>query len=183
MLYAKFLQPLQNLKFDMTDLNKLRILSIIFCVFIASCTVRVPCDDGNIKLGFVSFADTATNKIILRQFKKTSAFKNAVDTVLITKGDSAYKKFDDSLIIEYSFNTKHGYTSSKHGLTSEYDYEVYLPSINKTFKLSDIDEEYKMQTKGFTSDNSSCDNYIKAYSVNGQKFVGDFANLTIYFHY
>ena len=144
--------------------------------------MRVPCDDGNIKLGFLSFSDSAINTLIIRQFKKASNFKTNVDTILIIKGDSVYKKLGDSLIIGYSFNTKHGYTSSKHGLTSEYDYEVYLPSINKTFKISDIDEEYKMQKKGFASDNSSCDNYIKTYSINGQKFVGEFTNLTIYFH-
>jgi hypothetical protein len=144
--------------------------------------MSVPCDDGNIKLGFVSFSDTVTNSFILRQFKKSTNFKTLVDTILINQTIGSYKKSNDSLQVEYSFNNKHGYTNSKHGLTSEYDYEVYLPAIHKTFKISDIDEEYKMQKKGFTSDNSSCDSYIKAYSVNGQKFIGEFTDLTIYFH-
>ena len=121
-----------------------------------------------------------TNSFILRQFKKSTNFKTLVDTILITPTNGSYKKTNDSLQVEYSFDTKHGYTSSKHGLTSEYDYEVYLPAIEKTFQISDIDEVYKMQKKGFTSDNSSCDNYIKAYSVNGQKIIGKFTNLTIY---
>lgn len=179
---CKILVASQNLKCAMTDLNKFLILSITFCALVSSCTMKVACDNGNIKLGFVSFSDSVTNTLIVRQFKKASNFKSSVDTIIITKGNSAYKKLGDSLIVEYSFNAKHGYTSSKHGLTSEYDYEVYLPSINKTFKISDIDEEYKMQKKGFASDNSSCDNYIKTYSINGQKFVGEFTNLTIYFH-
>ena len=166
----------------MTDLNKFIISALAFCTLLLSCTMRVPCDDGNIKLGFISFSDTATNSFILRQFKKATNFKTLVDTILITQTNGSYKKFNDSLQVEYSFNTKHGYTSSKHGLTSEFDYEIYLPSLNKTFQISDIDEEYKMQKKGSTSDNSSCDNYIKAYSVNGQKFVGEFTDLTIYFH-
>ena len=167
----------------MTDLNKFLLSSFVFCALLSSCTMRVPCDNGNIKLGFVSFSDTVTNSFILRQFKKSTNFQTLVDIILITQTNGSYKKSNDSLQIEYSFNTKHGYTSSKHGLTSEFDYEVYLPTIDKTFQISDIDEEYKMQKKGFASDNSSCDNYIKSYSVNGQKIVGKFTDLTIYFHY
>ena len=36
--------------------------------------MRVPCDNGSIKLGFVAFNDSATNPLILRQFKKASNF-------------------------------------------------------------------------------------------------------------
>ena len=165
----------------MTDFNKIIISAIVFYTLLTSCTMRVPCDDGNIKLGFVSFSDTVTNTFVIRQFKKSTNFKSLVDTILITKKNGSYRKSNDSLQVEYSFNNKHGYTNSKHGLTSEYDYEVYLPAIDKTFKISDIDEVYKMQTKGFTSDNSSCDNYIKSYSINGQKIIGELTNLTIYF--
>ena len=167
----------------MADLKKPFVVSIVFCTLLLSCTMRVPCDNGNIKLCFVSFSDTATNSIILRQFKKSSDFKFLVDTILIARTNSSYKKYNDSLKIEYSFNFKNGYTNSKHGLTSEYDYEVYLPYINKIFQISDIDEEYKMQTKGFASDTSRCKSLIKAYSVNGKKIIGDFTDLTIYFHY
>jgi hypothetical protein len=167
----------------MTDLNKLIISTTVFFTLLSSCTMRVPCDNGNIKLGFVAFSDTATNSVIIRQFKKTSGFKTLVDTVLITDTSSSYKKYYDTLQVEYSFNKKHGYTSSNYGLTSEHDYEIYLPAIDKTFQISDIDEEYEMQKKGFTSDNSSCYNYIKSYSINGQKIIGEFTNLTVYFHH
>ena len=167
----------------MTYLNKFIISVIVLCTLLSSCTMRVPCDNGNIKLGFVAFSDTATNSVIIRQFKKASGFKILVDTVLITKAIGAYNKSNDTLQVEYSFNKKLGYTSSNYGLTSEYDYEIYLPAIGKIYQISDIEEEYKMQKKGFTSDNSKCDNYIKAYSVNGEKIIGDFTNLTIYFHY
>ena len=162
--------------------EKFIIAALVLTNLFSSCTVSVPCDNGNIKLGFVAFSDTAINSIIIRKFKKSSSFQTLVDTVLITKTSVSYKKSYDSLQVEYSFNKKHGYTSSNHGLTSEYDYEVYLPTIDKTFQISDIDEEYKMQKHGFTTDNSSCPNFIKAYRINGKKFEGEFANLTIYFH-
>jgi len=163
--------------------EKFIIAALVLTNLISSCTVRVPCDNANIKLGFVSFSDTATNSFIIRQFKKATNFKTLVDTILITKTNGSYIKSNDSLQVEYSFNTKDGYTDSKHGLTSKYDYEVYLPVLNRTFQISDIDEEFKMQKKGFTSDNSRCDNFINAYRVNGQSFTGEFTNLTIYFHY
>ncbi len=163
--------------------EKFIVAALVLAKLFSSCTVSVPCDNGNIKLGFVAFSDTATDSIIIRQFKKSSSFQILVDTVLITKSIGSYKKNSDSLQIEYSFNKNHGYTTSNDGLTSEYDYEVYLPTIDKTFKITDIDEEYKKQKKGFFSDNSRCDNYIKAYSVNGQKFNGEFTDLTIYFHH
>ena len=167
----------------MTSLNKFLLYNILLCTIFLSCTVRVPCDDGNIKLGFISFPDTVTNVFVIRQFKKGDNFKNLLDTVLIKANDSSYKKYNDTLQVEYSFNFKDGYTNSKHGLTSEYDYEVYLPKIKKSFRLSDIDEEYKMQKKSFTSNSSTCYNVIKSYKVNDQNNVGDFTDLTIYFHY
>ena len=166
----------------MTDLNKFIISSISFCTLLASCTMKVPCDNGNIKLGFVSFSDTVTNFFILRQFKKSSDFKTLVDTIFITKTNASYKKINDTLQVEYSFNLKNGYTSSRYGLTSEYDYEVYLPSINFTFQISDIVEEYKSQNKGLTSDTSSCANFIKSYQINRESIYGEFTNLTIYLH-
>ena len=171
-----------TLKSNMTNYSKFIFFSIAFCTFFSSCTVSVPCDNGNIKLGFVSFSDNATRIVILRQYKKSTNFKSLVDTVLIDKTSDSYKMSNDSLQIEYSFNSRHGYTSSKHGLTSEYDYEVYLPTIDKTFQISDITEEYKMQKKGFTSSNSDCDTFINAYSVDGKKFIGEFRNLTIFFN-
>jgi hypothetical protein len=167
----------------MRNREKFIIAALVLTILFSYCTVSVPCDNGNIKLGFVAFSDTATNSVIIRQFKKSSSFEILVDTVLITKTSASYKKSYDSLQVEYSFNKKTGYTSSNHGLTSEYDYEVYLPTIDKTFQISDINEEYKMQKKGFTFDNSDCDNFVKAYSVDGKKFIGKFRDLTIYFHY
>lgn len=144
--------------------------------------MKVPCDDGNIKIGFIAFSDTATNIVVLRQFKKASDFKILVDTAIITKGDSSYKKYNDTLRIQYSFNFKNGYTSSRQGLTSEFDYEIYLPALNKAFRIEDIVEEYKSQKKGFISDNSSCNNSIKSYTLDGQKIIVDDIYLTIYFH-
>ena len=164
----------------MANLAKFAILSTVILAFLSSCLISVPCDNGNIKIGFISFSDTAINTLIVRQFRKASNFQSLVDTVMITKNDVAYKKSGDSLIVEYSFNVKHGYTTSKHGLTSEYDYEIYLPAVAKTFQISDIDEEYKMQKKGFASDNSGCKNFIKTYRIDGQKFIGEFVNLIIY---
>ena len=166
----------------MTDLTKFIISLILFCTLLSSCTIKMPCDNGNIKLGFVSFSDTVTNSFILRQFKKSTNFKTLVDTILITKTNGSYKKINDSLQVEYSFNLKHGYTSSEYGLTSEYDYEVYLPRINFTFQISDIIEEYKSQNKGLTSDTSTCENFIKSYKINREPIYGEFTNLTIYLH-
>ncbi|MBC7934193.1 MAG: hypothetical protein H7Y86_02370 [Rhizobacter sp.] len=166
----------------MTDLTKFIISTILFCNFLASCTMKAPCDNGNIKLGFVSFSDTVTDSFILRQFKKSTNFKTPVDTILITRTNGSYKKSNDSLQVEYSFNLKHGYTSSNYGLTSEYDYEVYLPTINFTFQISDIVEEYKSQNKGLTSDTSTCANVIKSYKINREAIYGELANLTIYLH-
>ncbi len=162
--------------------EKLTIAALILTNLFSACTVSVPCNDGNIKLGFVAFSDTATDNVIIRQFKKSSGFQILVDTVLITKTNGSYKKSNDSLSVEYSFNKKHGYTSSSYGLTSEYDYEVYLPRLDKKFQISNIDEESKLVKKGFTFNNSDCDNFIKAYSVDEKKFIGKFRNLTIYFH-
>jgi hypothetical protein len=166
----------------MTDLSKFIISMIIFCTLLSSCTMKVPCDNGNIKLAFVSFSDTVTNSFILRQFKKSTNFKTLVDTILISQANGSYKKSNDSLQVEYSFNTKHGYTSSKHGLTSEFDYEVYLPRINFTFQISDVVEEFKSQNKGLTSDTSTCANFIKSYKINREPIYGEFTNLTIYLH-
>lgn len=158
-----------------------RITFLLICLtFLHSCVVSVPCDDGDIKLGFISFSHTATKSMVIRQFKKASNFTCLIDTILITSDSSSYKALNDTVIIEYSFDLKQGYTDSKNGLSCVYDYEIYLPRTKRIFQISNIIEEFKMRKHGLITADPECKILFKSYTVNGQMFQIDTRDLTIY---
>ncbi len=151
----------------------------ILCFALTRCTIRVPCDNVSIKIAFVSFPDSSLDSIIIRQFD-TTKFHSLLDSVIISN-KHPYKKFGDTALIEYSFDKKHGYTTSPTGLSSGYDYEIYITREDTVIRLAEIEEKYKMRTVGFTNnDDSHCNNYITSYRVNDKIFRGKFEALTIY---
>ncbi|NNV54741.1 hypothetical protein [Limnovirga soli] len=153
----------------------------ILCFVFTSCTVRDPCDNVNIKIALVSFSDSSLDRIIIRQFD-TTQFHSLLDSVIISN-KYPYEKFGDTALITYSFDKKQGYTTSPTGLSSGYDYEVYIPREDTVIKLAGIEEKYKMRTAGYSNlDDSHCNNYIISYKVNEKKYTGNFEALTIYLH-
>ena len=138
----------------------LGIASIFFVILLSSCGRSRPCIDAAAILNFVSFADSATDSIILKKFIKDSGFTSLVDAIIITKNNSIYQKSNDTLHIEPP-------PSGDYVIDIHYDYQVYMPVVNRVFKITDIVQEQTEMNAGISMDKTVCVNPIKSYKVNG----------------
>jgi hypothetical protein len=131
------------------------IVSIFFVILFSSCGKSLSCIDAVASLNFVSFADSATDSIILKKFIKDSGFTSLVDSIIITKNNSIYQKSNDTLRIETP-------QSGDYFIDIHYDYEVYMPVVNRVFKITDIvQEQTEMHAGGlFSMDKIGCVNPI-----------------------
>jgi hypothetical protein len=138
------------------------IVSIFFVIMFSSCGKSFPCIDALGVLNFVSLADSATDSIILKKFIKDSGFTSLVDSIIITKNNSIYEKSNDTLHIEPP-------PLGEYFIDTHYDYEVYMPVVNRVFKITDIVQEQTEMNEGglFSMDKRVCVNPLKSYKVNG----------------
>jgi hypothetical protein len=114
----------------MKTLSKLILVFLILSFY--SCDYF--CDDMDINLAFVGFDSTDINTIILRQYQPNNTFQNPIDTFLITRKNGPYMftTINDTTII---FRNS-GDDSAQ--ITNGYDWDVYIPTKNKTIYISNI---------------------------------------------
>jgi len=87
-----------------------------------------------INLAFVGFDSTDIDTIVLRQYQPNTAFKNPIDTFLITRNNGLYifTTIKDTTIIY-----RNSSDDSAH-ITNGYDWDVYIPAKNKTTYILNI---------------------------------------------
>ncbi len=109
-------------------------------------------------LGFIGFSNVETDTIILRKYTKAENFPAPLDSVIITSNNTQYSFAGDTLrFVAYT---------SDIVLGSEYDYEIYLPKIAKTYKLTKITE---VQTsEKWSTLKGACMNPLINYEEDGQ---------------
>ena len=144
---------------------------IIISVTFLSCSYE--CSNASANFGLVSFQPSETNIIIVRKFTKMSNYTSLLDTFSLNQSNSSYRNTNDTLEVHYSFGTD-------NGLLSKYDYEIYLPSINKLYQISEISEEFRSINQGLSCNKLGCLNSFKSYKMNGE-LISVNSTYTLYF--
>ena len=130
---------------------------LIFIMF-AGCEPR-PCINSNLNPVFVGFTSPNIDTIIVRAYQPNDSFNYLLDTIIIP---TAYGvRHDDSLYLDFrGYNTKRGYPE----LSPSYDWEIYIPSINKVITISQIISQ-QTTTSAWKRD---CRNPIQSCIQDGQ---------------
>lgn len=144
---------------------------MIISVTFLSCSYD--CSNATANFSLVSFQPGETDTIIVRKFTKMSNFTTLLDTFSLNQSNSSYRNNNDTLEVIYSFGTD-------NGLLSKYDYEIYLPGINRLYKISEISEEFRSINQGLSCNKSGCINSFKSYKMNG-KLIDVNSAYTLYF--
>jgi hypothetical protein len=144
----------------------------IICYFLLSCK-EFPCYPAISQLALISFSDVETDTLILRRYAKATNFTTLIDTFLINRSNSTYFKSNDTLRI---FNLFGG----DQGLKSKYDYEIYVPQLNRLFRITDIVEEFNKTRSGPGEVVVHCSDPIKSYKLNGQLITGNYNYYMVY---
>jgi len=113
---------------------KLQVLFLLLfsTVSFFSCDYR--CRDNELKLAFVNFDSADINTILVRRYQPDNTFQNPIDTILITRNNGRYMftlVSDTTIIFRNS-------SDDSLQIVSGYDWEFYLPTANKTIRISDV---------------------------------------------
>ena len=135
----------------------IKYLLLILCCFILSpsCRRKCPCNPASAPIQLVSFLNSEIDTIIVRRFIKETNFQTLQDSVLLDNSNCSY--------IVRGTDTLELATSNLIGrITSSFDYEVYIPSVNSLIKISDITEQLTEGNCG------RCSNYFTMFLMDGQ---------------
>lgn len=138
------------------------IVLLFTCLVTVSCKKYIDCGLGQLTLSFVSFSDSEIDTIIVKRFDKNNGFLNTLDSIVIDMNTSNHANYNDTVVINFSIRNDHNFSS-------KYDYIIYLPKIERTYKVNNIIEQYdKMRNSGglFSFDKRYCVNNITTYSID-----------------
>lgn len=137
----------------------------VVLAFMSSC--EYPCGKASDFIALVGFTRAESDTIIVRRFTKSTNFSIQKDSLLIDSTNANLQRNADTVIV------LRGWGDSYATITSDYDYEIFLPGANVTYTLSDIKEPLQYGRRG--GGKVYCVNAISSYKLNG-KLVSDSKN-------
>lgn len=152
---------------------------LVITILFFGCKSSVyDCDNLQIQTIFIGYSKPDIDTFIIRRYKAIDSFRTLIDTLMIKEGSGTYYKFmhDTASVDFYNFTT-----GGIHGIQAGYDWELFIPANNKTFRISEIvDEKRKGKCRNgiFSMDkfNCYCFNEIYSLKLNGQ--IKNFSNVT-----
>lgn len=153
----------------MQSIIKIIVGISISCWLLGSC--EYPCKKASSYLALISFTDIERDTIIFRRFSKATNFISLQDSFILTRQDINYQRQQDTVII---FQLPNG----NEIITSDYDYEVFLPKVNRLFRISEIVENVQYGAR--STSKILCGNTISSYKVNGQLMNDNNGNIFLY---
>lgn len=137
---------------------------LLFGIVCSSCIADVPCGRAFLNINMISFPNSETDEMIIKKFIKGSGFATTVQTFTINRNNSwYYQRPGDTLEIGNVFG-------NDGGLTSDFDYELNIPTTGVVYRISDIEE--KKNSRKWTLKKVYCLNNITSYKLNNQITTG-----------
>lgn len=131
--------------------------------FFSSCK-KCPCGPAEGLLpAFIGYTEAQTDTLILRRYANSGNFNQLMDTLLINEPLLNFKRSNDTLAPTYN--------SISIPMIEGNDYEIVVPAINKTYRISGIVETKNTMTCNsiFSMDKTYCVNPMDEYIINGEK--------------
>lgn len=145
--------------------QKLHWIAGLACLYAFYSCGSYNCSEAQgLRISTIGLTATEIDTIILRKFIKGSAFTKLVDSIVLTSANTAF---------QFPYSTPDtsfmGVLDEKILIRSPYDYEIYIPAVNKLTKIAGVDEPQQKIKRGFLStDKTGCINSIVSYQQDGQ---------------
>jgi hypothetical protein len=148
-------------------LMKSLVFSLLVIGSLLAACKDFPCDRAAPQMGFISFTPAETDTVIVRRFNKASGFATVVDSFLVDSANAVYLSSAGNLLIIHQFG-------GAHGLSSEYDYQIFIPATGRTYQITEMVEVFMSSGKTgiFSMDKQACTNAITSYKLDGQLVTG-----------
>ena len=125
---------------------------------------RYPCGNASSFIGLINFMEAESDTIILRRFTKGTGFAALHDSMVITQSNANLQRQHDTVLVLSSFD-------GNKMITSDYDFEIFLPATNSVYKLNAITEDIRYGSKAGAK--IYCINPITSYKLNGELIKAD----------
>ena len=135
----------------------LLIATIIFILFLGSCSKTCYCDVAILNPSFVSFDSSETDTIILRRYARNTNFNSFLDSTVLTAQNADFHFNIDTLSISSD--------TAKAKMVSYFDYILYLPSLNRSDSIQNI-YETRDTKEGSHNLECNCVNKVLFYQLN-----------------
>lgn len=139
------------------------LIPVLALSIFSSCK-KCPCGAAEGLLpAFIGYSESQTDTLILRRYANTGTFSQLMDTLLINEPLLNFKRSNDTLSPTYN--------SISIPMIEGNDYEIVVPAINKTYRISGIAETKNTMTCNsiFSMDKTYCVNPMDEYIINGEK--------------
>lgn len=111
-----------------------KILTIIPVLLFFSGCRNLPCSNQPLTPYFIGFTPSDIDTLIVRQYKPNESFLHITDTALfINNVNIVYTTLNDTTIVNFNH-----ISGEEKYLLPGYDWQIYIPSINRTVSISDI---------------------------------------------
>ncbi len=146
-----------------------KLLVIGFISFGFAACNKCRCIDSDLSPNFILFDTSEVDTIIIRKYSKNGNFNNLIDTSFFdSKTSFGIKKNSDTVSFPYRVGN--------FSINADYDWKLYLPSINRTIAITDIiSEKTSMPCSGKTQ----CINSIESLKIDGTVYHPVFYNFYI----
>ena len=139
-------------------------------LLLTSCGKDHECDciDASIQTSFIGYPMDDIDTFIIRKFKAADNYQTLLDSIRVGYGGiGAYTNLHDTTTVTV-YNNK--------VLSAGYDWQIFIPAVNKTILLSDIEAEKNKgtyRTGIFSMDKQLCDcsNRVFSAKINNQPFT------------
>ena len=121
-----------------------------------------------LRISTIAMSASEIDTIVLRKFAKGSNFTMLLDTLQLDSTNTMFQfPFSGT---DTSFM---GLLKDETLLKSKYDYQVFIPAVNKLVKITEINEpQQKVRSNFLVNDKLACANIIQSYKMDGQLLTG-----------
>lgn len=131
-----------------------------------SCGKEVKCSDGVVALNFIDYTSKELDTLMVRKYKPDNPQELVEETKLVKGFNVNHTINGDTITVESTPQF------SIAGFITQYsNWQVYIPSVNRTISITSIEGETHILKTGTFTTNVVCRNKIYSCLVDGVKVI------------
>jgi hypothetical protein len=137
------------------------------------CGRNMTCSDGYIVVNFIDYTSEELDTLVIKKFTNTIPQEEIFSRTLIKDSTMSFRVSNDTSQLSTFFNPDF--------FTQSYNWQIIIPSVNKTISITSIDGDRRTEKVGTFSRYAYCYNRLFSCFVDGVKItfppIGSSTNL------
>jgi hypothetical protein len=143
-------------------------ICIVLAFLFSNCQTKVGCSEKSIQPTFIGFNPSDIDTFFLWKFNAGDNFRTRIDTFPVFTGQNAvYTSSGDTTSVLI--------TNNQRNIKAGFDWQIYLPSLQRIISIADIQSEKNSMKCGwgiFSMDKFGCDcnNLVLSFNINSTPY-------------